>query len=87
MMTDVTMVSPNDMFAAAKEHMLEGSDPVSDKDWQMVINFVAFNTGAGFELSVTKLFAKMYDCPLEEETVIAIAEAQVKAKASADDAI
>jgi len=86
-MSDTTLVSPNDMFAAAKDNMLEGADPVSDRDWQMVINFVAFNTGAGAELPVTKIFAKLFDCPLEEETVIAIAAAQVRAKAAADDAI
>ena len=78
-------VSPNDMLQAAKEHMLEGRDPASNEEWTKVVNFVAFNVGAGTEQSICELFRMIFDIPLDEESVREIAEYQEQLKGDAKD--
>ena len=78
-------VSPNDMLQAAKEHMLEGRDPASNEEWAKVVNFVAFNVGAGIEQSICELFRMIFDIPLDEESVREIAEYQEQLKRDAKD--
>jgi hypothetical protein len=68
-MSEGRWVTPNEMFAAAKEMELDGRAPVSRKDWYKILTFVGINTDIRVGSSALKLFAALYDCPLEEEYI------------------
>jgi len=64
--------TPDEMLASAKEHMLNGRDPVTREDWQRVINFVAFNTTPEAADAVCRLMRMIYEIPLSEDDIHAI---------------
>lgn len=70
------LVSPNEMFQAAKDMQLEGREPESNHDWILVINFIAANTAEGLEKSVCKLSKMLYNIPLSDEAIEQIADFQ-----------
>jgi len=80
-MTDdgVRLVSPNDMMAAAKEHMLNGREPESEYDWMLIVNFLAVNVQKDCAEPAIKLMRWMYDMPLSEEQVVYIVQKQLEA--------
>ena len=70
------LVSPDELFADAKHYMLGGKDPVSHADWVLVFNFVAYNVHAGDRMTIMQVFAMIYDAPLSQSELNAIAEFQ-----------
>lgn len=72
------LISPNELHKAACESQLRGRKPETDLDWELCVNFWAFNIAKGLRVSGTVLMAKIMDCPLSEEDVRAIAEFQEK---------
>lgn len=74
------LVSPNDIHDAAKTSCLNGYDPVTPHDWQLVVNFWAWNIMGGLETSACKLMAMMYHCPLSVKDVETIAKYQASRK-------
>lgn len=74
------LISPNELHQAAKDQMLDGREPVTDKDWQLCANFWAANIAAGLEVAATPLVGMIFDCPLGKETLIKIAEFQASKK-------
>ena len=75
------MVSPNEMMQGAIDNMLDGAWPVSDTDWQKVINFIAHNLDPAVALPATLLFKAMYEIPLEDEEIKEIVRFQLDNKA------
>ena len=74
------MISPNELHDAAKKHMLEGKEPVTDHEWSLCVNFWAANILPDFAILTANLMAKIYKCPLKEETVEEIAFFQAERK-------
>lgn len=70
-------VSLNEIFEAAKQHMLNGRDPKTPKDWALIINFIAYNISAGLELPATKLIARLFGAPLGEKYIEDIVNHQI----------
>ena len=70
------LVSPDELFANAKHYMLGGKDPVSHADWVLVFNFVAYNVHAAARRTIMRVFAMIYDAPLSQPELLAIAEFQ-----------
>jgi len=75
-----TLRSPNEMLEEAKKQMLEGKEPVTKKDWQLVMNFFAANIAKGLEESACKLLKVIYSIPLEDNEVVQIAVFQMQRK-------
>jgi len=71
-------VSPNEMLAAAKQQMLDGREPETQQDWQLVVNFIAFNTDRRCCMVATKFICKLYDIPLDETQIEAIVKYQLE---------
>lgn len=65
-------VTPIEMFSAAKEKMLEGREPVSKQDWQLIANFFAANIAPGTAIPSMKLLRVIFNMPLSEEEVVYI---------------
>jgi len=78
--TEGNWVSPNEMFEAAKEMMIDGRDPNTDEDWVLIVNFVAVNTAPGLENAVTGLMMTLLDCPLKSHTIEYIVANQIYSK-------
>ena len=76
----MTFRSPNEILAAAKEQMLGGRKPVTQEDYQKVLNFVAYNTAAGLEEDLTPFFAYLYGMPVDEPTCREIGRFQARRK-------
>ena len=76
----MTLRSPNEFLAAAKKHMLDGREPVTQEDYQKVLNFVAYNTAEGFEGDLTPFFALLYEMPVDEATCREIGRYQARRK-------
>ena len=76
----MTLRSPNELLAAAKIQMLDGREPVTQKDYQMVLNFVAYNTADGLEEDLTPFFANLYEMPVDEATCREIGRYQARRK-------
>jgi hypothetical protein len=74
------MVSPNEMMQASKDHMLEGREPQSPRDWQCLVNFWAFNAEEDCEVGVATIMALCFDCPLEDIEISKIAKMQANTK-------
>ena len=68
------LTSPNELHKAACEHYLEGGKPVDDDEWELCVNFWAFNIDLDVTIDATVLMAKILDCPLSEDQVREIAE-------------
>ena len=60
--------------------MLEGREPASRKDWQLVLNFVAANAASGLETPICNIFNTLYATPLTRKEVTQIAEFQAARK-------
>jgi hypothetical protein len=73
------MISPNDLHGAAKQLMLKDKEPVTDKDWQLCVNFWAANVSVA-EVEICKLMKRIYNCPLSDEDVTEIAIFQAESK-------
>lgn len=71
-------VSPNEMFKAAKDRMLNGKEPKTPEDWMRVVNFFACNIADGLELPATELMCKILHVPLKPETIKYIVGEQIK---------
>jgi hypothetical protein len=76
---DMRMISPNDLHDAAKQIMLEGKDPVTDRDWQLCVNFWSTNVSVA-EIEICKLMKRIYNCPLSDEEIAEIATFQIENK-------
>jgi hypothetical protein len=76
----MNMVSPNQMIAEAKKQMLDGNEPTCTTDWMKIVNFVAFNTGAGVEKEVCFILKTLYDIPLSRKEIAEIVEFQIDVK-------
>lgn len=70
------MVSPNEMLAAANDHMLDGRSPNTPHEWALVMNFVAANVDRSVCEDVCVLFRAIYKVPLSERTIRKIARFQ-----------
>jgi hypothetical protein len=72
-------ISPNDLQANAIKVMLEGKAPVTERDWQLLINYWAANISVA-EADICKLMKRLFDCPISDDDIKQIAEYQVKLK-------
>ncbi len=70
-MTEGRFVSPNNMLAAAKEHMLRGQEPKTKDDWSLVMNFICANLAKGFA-DAAKLIRSIYEMPLSDKEIMEI---------------
>lgn len=68
------LVSPEELHKAACSHYLKGRKPKTTREWELCVNFWAFNTSKGTREAATLLMAKIYDCPLPEKDVRDIAK-------------
>lgn len=75
-MDDRRLVSPKELFDAAKQHELGGRAPVTEDDWTHIVNFLAANIS--FEMAVPGclIVCKLYKCLLEDDAIKDIAGAQ-----------
>lgn len=48
---------PNQMFEAAKHHMLDDNEPKTHEDWQLVMNFFAANIDPQIAITGCKLMS------------------------------
>jgi len=71
-------VSPDDEMAAAELHMLNGREPVSNRDWENVINFAAFNFPAEYAEAICQILRAIYSIPLSPEVITEIAAFQIQ---------
>ena len=76
-MTKGRMISPNDLFKAAKEHMLDGREPSNKQDWLLTVNFFAANIDKPLADSATKLICLILEVPLEENEIEEIVKFQM----------
>ncbi len=79
-MSEGKMVSPNDLQQAAKDHMLQGCEPVTKGDWALCANFWAANIALGLEESAVPLIGMIFQCPLSKAYLIEIARFQANKK-------
>ncbi len=82
---DVSFVSPNEMFEAAKAEMIGGKDPTDDMAWMLLINFVTVNIHHVVTMTGTKLWATLVDCPLEESTIEFIVNKHLEDRAKQEE--
>jgi hypothetical protein len=71
------LVSPDAMMKAAKDHMLDGREPASKEDWQLVVNFLAFNTHHEIVKVAMPVMKAIYKIPLSDEHIAEIVEFQL----------
>jgi len=57
------------MLAQGIEMMLDGRDPVTREDWQVLMNFFAVNMQPGIAGPACQLMAALYDIPLTDEEI------------------
>jgi len=74
-----SFISPNDLQAAAIEHALDGIAPLTTTEWELCVNFWAFNI-SGAEVEVCLLMARLFDCPLLDTVIEEIARYQIASK-------
>ena len=77
------MRSPNEMLAAAREHMLAGREPQTERDWMLVMNFFAANIAKGLEEATCKFLAMLFQIPLTDDVINQIASFQRERKTDA----
>ena len=63
------MVSPNDLLADAKKHMLNGAEPEGREDWCLVFFYMARIVHKEVQPAALKLIGKLYDQPLSDEEI------------------
>ena len=75
------MTSPKQLLDDAKRVMLDGREPASRHDWQLIMNFVAGNITEGLETQVCGFFKMLYpECMLTKEECEEIGAFQAQAK-------
>ncbi len=74
------MISPNDLNEAAQKNMLDGREPKTERDWELIVNFWAANIGEGLEEPVCKVMSMLYKCPLPCDSIVQIAGFQAAKK-------
>lgn len=72
------MVSPNKMLEAAQKMMLDGREARTREDWELVMNFFAYNIEPKTALAACKLLAAIYNMPLTMKEVQKIVEFQTQ---------
>jgi hypothetical protein len=69
------MISPNELHQGAQDEMLEGKAPVTERDWQLCVNFWAANVSIS-EIEICKLMKRLFQCPLDDKQIVEIAKFQ-----------
>jgi hypothetical protein len=64
-----TWRSPNEMFDAAKTMMLDGREPIDERDWELIVNFLAANVHPDVATAAVPLVCMLFDCPLRKQTI------------------
>jgi hypothetical protein len=64
-------------MTAAKVAMLNGREPVTNEDYQRIMNFIAANVIPNAMLSACQLMRVIYEMPITEKQVIEIVEFQL----------
>lgn len=72
------MVSPNEFFAAAKDVMLDGREPKSDEDRDLVMNFIARNADLEMVEPTCRFMNLIFDLKIPAEHVANIAKFQTE---------
>jgi len=68
------LLSPNDLFAAAKQVMLEGREPESRKDQLLIMNFIVVNIHVVVRPSACKLLNEILNMGLQDSDILEIIE-------------
>lgn len=63
------MVSPNELLADAKQHMLYGAEPATKEDWCLVFYYMASIVHKEVQPAALQLIGKLYDQPLSDEEI------------------
>ena len=63
------LISPDQMLAAGIEEMLDGRQPTTREDWQILMNFFACNMQPGIAGPACRLMAAIYDIPITDEEI------------------
>lgn len=79
-MSEGRLVSPDEMVKAAKDMCLDGREPKTEIDYQIIANFCAANIGGGAEEPVLRLIGMIYDWPISSEHLTKIAAFQALKK-------
>lgn len=74
------LVSPNELHKAACKEYLDGREPETKEEWELCVNYWAFNIADGLKVSATIIMSKILDCPLSLEEVTQIAMFQEEKK-------
>jgi hypothetical protein len=61
------LVSPNELLEAAQDEMLEGRKPQGKRDWEIILNFMAFNLHKDLGSAALRLMARMYQMPVSDK--------------------
>ena len=72
------LTSPNQMMEEAKKQMLDGRDPKTHGDYELIMNFFAFNIHHEAASTACHLIAQLYSMPLSESEVDEIVAFQTK---------
>lgn len=72
------MGSPEEMFQAAKELMLDGRDPESEHDWAKVVNFWAVNIAREVQPVAIQLLCKIFNASIDEDYIAKICDFQTQ---------
>jgi hypothetical protein len=80
-MSKSKLVSPNEMLKAARERMLEGREPVTVKDWIIIMNFFAANVHPDTADPVCQLLRLVYEMPITKSDVTKIVKFQLERRA------
>jgi hypothetical protein len=80
-MATSTFRSPDDMLEEGKKIMLQGREPKSQRDWYLLMNFLAGNVHHSVALSACQLLAHIYEMPITDAEVEAIVNFQLQERA------
>lgn len=71
-MSDLEMISPDEMLQRAKVVMLDGRSPINADEWQLIINYVASKMPVEMALQACVLMKVLYAIPLDEDVMAII---------------
>lgn len=74
----MTLVSPAEIMSEAKRQMLGEREPETDKDYQLIINFIAVNLDPEIALAACNLMQVLYDMPISHQTIKEIVAFQLR---------
>jgi hypothetical protein len=72
------LVSPNEMYAAAVNEMLDGNNPVTKDDYALIVNFMAANLIPDTALAACQLMGTIFQMPLSPDDIKDIVEFQLR---------